>query len=256
MDTNTNVIHKDNKIVNEEEEDFAFDLDLDEDEVLKRYHTMYTLIKKSRLLKPKSQYDTSNVQSSIVDFSVCFALQGGHYMEEIQMNSQYTVLQAALILTITIPMYVSPPELSSDKNIHLFSFFVGFSAFLHLFTIIGITILSALFNRPYTEADTVLVRIENNTLFAVITTCNYISIITFIIAVLIAGFDRSSLDGGVQCYILLFVIYLFHAFIKSSKEGDNYQDARVLAFYRKYCINDGSLQKMHINTALTKKAKD
>ena len=112
------------------------------------------------------------------------------------MNFQYTVLQAALILTITIPLYVSPPDLSTDSNLRAFSFFIGISACiilqftlqfisfilniglsasLHLYTIIGITIMSALFNRPYTEADTVLVRIENNFLLVLATICNYIS---------------------------------------------------------------------------------
>ena len=251
VNASLNEIHKNNTIVNDEE-DFAFDLNLDENEIIKRYHTMYQLIKNSRLLLPKSQFDMSNVQGSIIDYSVCFALQGEKYMEEIQMNFQYTVLQAALILTITIPLYIGPPELSSDHNLRIFSFFVGFSAFLHLFVIIGITILAGLFNRPYTEADTVLVRIENNNLFVLLTTCNYISILAFVVAVLIAGFDRSTVDGVLQCYIIVLVLYLFYAFIKSSSRGDTYQDQRVLAFYKKYCTNDGSLNKLNVLAALTK----
>jgi hypothetical protein len=64
------------------------------------------------------------------------------------------------------------------------------------------------------------------------------------------------LDGGLQSYIIIFVVYLFYAFIKSSKQGDTYQDQRVLAFYRKYCNSDGSLQKIFASLAMSKKEND
>ena len=240
-----NVIHK-NHDDSKDDEEPVFDLDLDETDVLKRYYTVYTSIKRNKLTVLKSAYNLSNLQSSIVDFSVCFALQGSKYIDEIQMNMQYTVLQAALILTITIPLYVSPPDLSSETYARFFSFFIGFSACLHLYTIIGITILSALFNRPYTESDTILVRIENNLQYVLITVCNYISVIACIIAVLIAGYDRSYFDGGIQSYVVVLVLVLFYSYIKSSKHGDSYQDHRVYAFYKKYCMHDGSLKQEYI----------
>ena len=243
-----NVIHKDKEDLKDNEEQ-VFDLDIDEKEVLKRYYTVYTLIKKNRITSLKSAYNYSNLQGSIVDYSVCFALQGSKYMDEMQMNMQYTVLQAALILTITIPLYVSPPELNSEHMLRWFSFFIGFSACLHLYTIIGITILSALFNRPYTEADTILVRIDNNTFYVIITVCNYVSVVSCIVAVLIAGFDRSYFDGGIQSYVIVLILILFYGYVKSSKQGDYYQDYRVHSFYKHYCLHDGSLKQEYVAIA-------
>ena len=164
------------------------------------------------------------------------------------MNFQYTVLQAALILTITIPLFVSPPDLSTDNNERAFSFFIGFSASLHLYTIIGITIMSALFNRPYTEADTVLVRIQNHFLLVLVNISNYISVICCVVAVLIAGFDRSYFDGGIQTPIVALILSLFYTFIKSSKQGDHYQDQRVYLLFKKYCLHDGRLKSEYISS--------
>lgn len=248
-DISMNAIHynNDDKINQiSDDEDFSFDLDLDEKEVLKRYYTIYSLIKKHKVLQIKPAYDLSNLQGSIIDYSVCFALLGPKYLDMFQMNLQYTVLQAALILTITIPLFVNPPVFEGE-NAHWFSFFVGFSANLHLYTIIGITIMSALFNRPYTEADRVLIRIENNTLMVITTICNYIAVVSCIVAVLIAGFDRSWFDGGIQSYIVILVLVLIYNFIKSSKQGDFYQDNRCLLFYKKYCLHDGLLKQEYLS---------
>lgn len=109
--------------------------------------------------------------------------------------------------------------------------------------------MSALFNRPYTEADTVLVRIENNFLLVLATICNYISVICCVVAILIAGFDRSSFDGAVQTPIIGLILSLFYTFIKSSKQGDHYQDQRVYSLFKKYCLHDGRLKSEYISIA-------
>jgi hypothetical protein len=56
------------------------------------------------------------------------------------MNLSYTVLQAALILTITIPLYINVPEFSSASSTRAFSAVVGFSAFSHVLVLLGCTI--------------------------------------------------------------------------------------------------------------------
>ena len=68
----------------------AIDLDLDELEVLKRYHSMFNTFKAKGVLKELSgprltAKDT--VQYTIIDFSVCHALQGVDYMNGLQVCS-------------------------------------------------------------------------------------------------------------------------------------------------------------------------
>ena len=73
------------------------------------------------------------------------------------MNLQYTVLQAALILTITANLYINPPiSFDSAAQTDAFSSISGFAAFTHLFCIINCTIISAVLNMAYSAVDKML----------------------------------------------------------------------------------------------------
>ena len=70
------------------------------------------------------------------------------------MNVQYTVLQAALILTITANLYINPPiSFISESRKDAFSAICGFAAFTHLFCIVNCTIVSGVLNMAYTAVD-------------------------------------------------------------------------------------------------------
>jgi hypothetical protein len=210
------------------------------------------LIKKRSFIKYQStkKYDKSNIAFSIVDFSVSYGLQGYKYIEETQMNLQYLVLQAALVLTVTIPLYVSPPELIYDN--HYFSFFVGFSAFIHIIVIVSVTAFIAFLNKPYTNAETMIIRVETMSIYGAIFVGNYVSMLAFITAVLIAGFQRSSMDGGLMTFVIVLVICLLISCYKILKKGDDFQEERVLELYNKYCMSDGTLKPTYMNIALGK----
>ena len=70
------------------------------------------------------------------------------------MNVQYTVLQAALILTITANLYINPPiTFDSESRNDAFSSICGLAAFTHLFCIVNCTIVSGVLNMAYTAVD-------------------------------------------------------------------------------------------------------
>ena len=159
---------------------------------------------------------------------------------------QYTVLQAALILTISMPLYISPPDFSSDDIAHVFSGLIGGAAFTQLSCIIGITILSALWSRPYSPVDKMIARVESSHLFVITTFVNYLSQLLTMAAMFVAGFDRANIDGFVQLYAIAVVLAIFTLFVVILKRGDRYQDARALAFYDKYCEASGRLRPSFI----------
>lgn len=104
----------------------AFDLDIDEDEVFRRYESVFRAFLKFGVFRtletPLTEADIGkNIQNTIVDFSVAFAMQGSTYIEEIQMNMQYTVLQSALVLTISMPLYIDPPSFDDRDTNRVFS---------------------------------------------------------------------------------------------------------------------------------------
>jgi hypothetical protein len=154
---------------------------------------------------------------------------------------QYTVLQAALILTITVNLYINPPALNSELNLRIFSAIIGFAAFSHVSVIVSSTILSGQFNMVYSEADALRIRIESNARFMVTTILNYVAIVATVAGMLVAGFDRSPVDGALQLYSLpLLALLLFH-FLSSNTRGTIAQDQRSFLFYKKYCDANGEL---------------
>ena len=67
----------------------AVDLDLDEMEVLKRYHGMFNTFRAKGVLKEISGgrlTSKDRVQYSIIDFSVCHALLGADYIGTLQVR--------------------------------------------------------------------------------------------------------------------------------------------------------------------------
>ena len=133
-------------------------------------------------------------------------------------------------MTITVPMYVSPPNLT--ENEHFFSFFVGFSACVHIVVIVSVTALTMFLNSPYTESETMIVRIETIPIYAAIMIGNYISMMNFIAALLIAGFNRSILDGALQTFVIILIICLLYSVTKIFEKGNNgFQLDRALEFF-------------------------
>lgn len=228
----------------------AFDLNLDELEVLKRYESVYHSFIEFNVLKPLTKPftkdDIGRIQGTILDFSCAYALQGDSYITEIQSNLQYTVLQSALILTISMPLYISPPEIDSVVTTHVFSGLIGLAAFSHIIVIVALTILSALLNRPYAASDVVVMRVKSNIHMTLAVILNYVADIASIIAMFVAGFSRSKLDGLVQLYAVLLFVLVLVLFLTSMKLGDQFQDMRTLKFFQKYCDITGSLRPEYL----------
>jgi hypothetical protein len=151
-----------------------------------------------------------------------------------------------LILTITIPLFINIPDLSSDSVSRAFSALVGFSAFSHITVVIGCTIVSSVMNRPYCAIDTLIARIEYNGFMTFITIMNYIAVITAVIATMIAGFDRKDIDGWIQIYSIGLYAYMGYMFVQTYSRGSTYQDTRAYRFYAKYCDADGQLKDQYI----------
>ena len=175
--------------------------DLDEIEVLKRFDSMLrTLVCRGRftlLSKPLTlEILKKSFQDTLHELCVIYAFDGVDYIGEIRENIQYVVLQAALILTITIGLYVSPPDFEDENLLRAFSSLSGFAgntivifivntttifitiniaitvitivitititvAFSHVVVIIGSTISAAVLNMGIGPIDTFIIYKSN-----------------------------------------------------------------------------------------------
>jgi hypothetical protein len=239
----------------------ASDLNVDLLEVLKRYDNIIRALvlrkvkmggksEPFKLLEREFTEDDigKNIQTSLLDFSVSHAFQGKDYVGDILNNMQYTVLQAALILTITVTLYISPPAFDTETFSTLFSAVVGFSALCHLGCIICCTILTAMMNAAYTEIDGTIILLESYALMVVVTAFNYVAIVTTIIAMLVAGFARTYTQGYIQlAYSVIGTVILITTFIRSGMRAVKNQDTRAYMFYKEYCEMDGQLKKQYLD---------
>lgn len=231
--------------LNDEDAKYNFDLPIDldgnEEEVLKRYESVYRSFIRKKVLPPLTKAITeknicNGIQGTILDFSTAHALQGDTYIEEIQANMQYTVLQAALFLTITVGYYIEPPEFESDSMLRAFVALSGLSGVLQIIVVVMCTILSAFLNRASTSADTMVARVEVKTHLILTFLMNYVADFGILLIMLIAGFSRSTIDGAVQMYAGAVVLAVGVIFVTLNKKGARYVMMRDRELHVMLCM--------------------
>ena len=188
-----------------------------------------------------------NIQSTSMDFAVCYAIQGNDYVNATFTNVQYTVLQAALILTITFPLFINPFELSSDDSNRAFSALIGFSAVSHIGCIIALTIIVSYVNRAYTATEHFVQLLTVRPIFVISIILNYLADCAAMACLMLVGMDRSNIDGGIIISMGIFMsLSLLIVFSYIFANGSLHQDERVFMFYQKYCESNGELKKEYI----------
>lgn len=181
-------------------------------------------------------------QGSIIDWSACYAIQGSSYFDEVASSLNFTILHAALLVTIAIPAYISPPDFDSSLQKHVFVALMGLSSMCNLVCILLCTIFNTMMSRPYTDIDVMMVRIFHVHTLAGAITADYIGILALLTAVLVAGFNLSRIDGYIQLYIIFIVIIVVIGWIYGTQLTDKFQLKAAEAFKAKYCDDDGQLK--------------
>ena len=231
------------------------DMNLDEIEVIQRYDSASKALSYFgvRPFLTEEVKNENQFQDTIVDYSMSYAFEGKEYISEIQTAMQYSVLQAALILTISLPQYLDPAVTTDGSLGTIYSFFVGFSAIFHIMTIIFCTIFSGSLNMAYNGVDALVIRVKRNDAFVLIQILNYFADTAILLAMMIAGFDREYLDGYLQLYAIPVVIFIIFFFVKFHFLACKIQNVRSMMFYKKYCSPDGSLRPDVLEFIYTKK---
>lgn len=239
----------------------AIDLIFDSVEILKRYDNIFrALILRgvkmggfrtkpfTLLTREFTEADIGrNMRYTVLYFSTAHAFQGAQYVGDILTNMQYTVLQAALILTITVTLYISPPAIEEERLQIIFSALLGFSSLCHLGTIISCTILCAVFNGAISEVDTTIMFIQNHRIYSSVTAFNYIAIVAALASMMVAGYARTYTEGNIQLvYSIVMIVVLVFIGLRSGNRVYKNQDVRAFAFYKQYCDPDGQLKSEYL----------
>ena len=183
----------------------------------------------------------SIAQMDTIDWSVCYSIQGLSYFDEVQSQLNYTVLHAALLLTIAMPAYVNPPSFADPHLGHFFMAFAGMSSVSNLMSIISATIFSTILNRPYTGVDAMVLRVTSVGIFVFAIVFDYVGMFTLFAAVIIAGFNVSAIDGFVQLYSGGLILAIIVAWIQALQTTNRIQLEKVVEFKNRYLAEDGQL---------------
>jgi hypothetical protein len=128
---------------------------------------------------------------------------------------------------------------------HSFDAFAGFSMFSQFTAIVGALLYIFMLMKASTQVEAFVRRIEFEPWLYFIYAITFSGIIMLIIAIFIAAFNRSNIDGGIQCYGPLLLLFCFVMFMGAMDKTYDAMDNRCHHFYKKYCIADGSLKDEH-----------
>ena len=234
----------DGKVVEFEEFYCLGDTSLGTLDVLKRYDSCSKALDEhgARRFFEEGMEHEHHFQDSIVDFALSYAIDGDNYISKIQTALQYIVLQAALVLTISLEQYLHP-DIDDDDDLEIFyTYIVGSSAILHLSTIILATIVSASINMAFGGVDRTVVRVKLNFLLILTNVFNYCGDVLMMIGMIVVGSSRSKYGIYSELYVAIFVCFLLCTFMYSMGIAMMFQNRRCIQFYRKYCDHSGQLR--------------
>ena len=236
------------------------DFDLNVTECLARFYALFRVLKRKGLplLSHRSnlQEKSLSINSSGFKSAVAYALKGDQYLAELQVDIQYVVLQAALILTISLPLYIDPPSLSSESCNRAFSALMGCSAFLHLYTILACSVLTFAYNQAFTKTDAIISSFAHENIYFWIRRANLAADISALLAAFISAFSRNIIDGSIQLYAPFLVAFSGYLFFSRLIWSIRIQDERVWHFYRKYCQENGELKQKYLTMIKDAKTKE
>lgn len=216
----------------------AIDAEIDVKPVLARYENFFQI-----LVKKKFPVDGSCKQNSTIDWCVCYALSGNDYILEIQNFVNYTVLHASLLLTISFPAYIDPPEFESLYLKQHFMFFCGASIVSHITSVLVCTIYFTNLNRAYRASDAMTTRIDDLMMKLGIF-FDYLGIICLLICFYFVGANYSYAASYTHLFysgVITFGIVVAFAHYGFKLDGDQQHVAEV--FKEKYCDEFGYLSK-------------
>lgn len=226
--------------------DLATDHDTDELVILTRYHDMINILNQ-RLPNKDEAVKNPFAGGGHVDFSVTYAVAGNEYFDEMQTHLNYTVLHAALLLTVTLPAFLQPNEFSNSTDRHAFIILMGIASVANLFSIMFSTVFSTALLRPYKAADTMVSRIKFVEIFVWSVVTDYVGVITLLAAVIVAGFEFSDLDGYIMLVGLPLAVYLIYQWITTSSYSSYSQRENVKHFRAVYLDDEGFLLDKYLS---------
>ena len=156
------------------------------------------------------------------------------------INNQ--ILVSALLMSVTAPLFISPPSFEDPWFQVIVSAVLGLATFFQLFNLVAFTALLNMINAPYTASYTMLARVEAEFYIWFLNILVYAGVCMFMSAMLFVAYVGNIID----LYIMMPVVPLIGLFAYilyiTSVTSREFQRETVYQFYQRYCEYDGKLR--------------
>lgn len=190
------------------------------------------------------------LETGCIEWCVAHAFSGSSdYIGKIQATNNNNILVSALLMSVTAPLYISPPSFDEEVFAIIFSAVLGLATFIQLFNLVAFTAVSDLINQAYEPSLTMHARVEAEFYTAFLSYLVYTGVALFMAGLLFVAYVGSVVD----LYIMLLVIPLIGLFIyiliSTSRIAKDLRRESVYQFYELYCEPDGKLLPQYLNLA-------
>ena len=188
------------------------------------------------------------LETGCLEWCVAHAFSGtSDYIGKIQATNNNNILVSALLMSVTAPLYISPPSFDEDVFATIFSAVLGLATFIQLFNLVAFTAVSDLINQAYVPSLTMHARVEAEFYTTFLSYLVYTGVALFMAGLLFVAYVGSVID----LYIMLLVVPLIGLFIyiliSTTRIAKDLKRESVHQFYELYCEADGKLLIQYLN---------
>ena len=150
------------------------------------------------------------------------------------VNSQ--ILVSALLMSVTAPLFISPPEFENDWFQIIVSAVLGLSTFFQLFNLVAFTAVLNMINAPYTAAYTMLARVEAEFYLWFLNILVYAGVCMFMAAMLFVAYVGNIIDLYIMTPVVGLLILFGYLLYITSVTGMEFRRESTFQFYER-CVH-------------------
>jgi len=183
-----------------------------------------------------------------VDWCVAHAFgEGGDLIGKYTGTINNQILVSALLMSVTAPLYISPPSFDSTLFSLTYSALLGLATFIQLFNLVAFTAVANLINQPYIPSLTMMARVESEFYMSILNPLVYTGVFLFMASLLFVAYVGNVIDLYILCSVLPLIGLLIYILVKTGAVSGELRRETVFQFYEKYCEPNGKLLPVYLD---------
>lgn len=150
-------------------------------------------------------------------------------------------------MSVTGPLYISPPTFEDDIFALIFSAVLGLATFIQLFNLVSFTAVANLINQPYVPSLTMVARIEAEFYLNFLNVLVYAGVGLFMGGLMFVAYVGNFIDLLIMLLVIPLIGLFIYILVTTTSISLELRRESVYQFYEKYCDKDGRLLPVYLN---------